>query len=75
MEIKKTWQIEQEHMNEKGEVWEKSDHKRWVAVDDIHKKIAEILTIADENAMFQQFFELQKELLKSLSTTDSKKES
>ena len=37
MEIKKTWQIEQEHLKEKGGAWEKSDWKKWVAVDDLKK--------------------------------------
>ncbi len=42
MEIKKTWQIEQEHLNEKGKIWNKSDYKKWVAVDDHLKIIKEI---------------------------------
>lgn len=57
MEIKKTWQIEQEHLNEKGQVWEKSDHKKWVAVDDINNLKDEIRTCL--NFQFERMDDLR----------------
>ena len=43
MEIKETWQIEQEHLEHKGQTWEEYDHKKWIPLEEYNKIIEEII--------------------------------
>ena len=76
MEIKKTWQIEQEHLKEKGQVWEKSDWKKWVAVDDLIKVIDNFpMNYTREMAGWDDCLRLlKKELNLNSQSNENKKE-
>ena len=73
MKIKTTEEIIDTEQYNKGIYTHISD-KKWVAVNEIHKKIAEILSNSSEDIVFQAFFELQKEFLNELKKGEEDKE-